>query len=169
MEIADQEFQIQPREDICEDCGNAIESMPGDPQENVDKARKDKGTRGTVLLLSQIKKGKLPRGFVARVVKTNTSIGQMIEMQCQVVRRDKFQTYHGIFPEECESKKIRNKILEYHDMEGELQKGVAYGLDEEVPKVLEPERIKFFHKLETTMTEYHLQPNEHLQKGQAKR
>ena len=123
--------------------------------------------RAELMLLSEIKAGRLPRDFKAKLVKTTTAIGQKSAFEQSCVRRDRFHDVLGYFPEKLKGDTAPDKLVNWLDGEGAEQTGVTMDRHSDIDAALQPEVVQFYCRTETCIVEYHLRPEEHVKKEQA--
>ena len=169
VEFAENQFAIQPLEDVCEQCGDAVLSTGEDPEAVLRECRVNRMRKAEIIILSEIRGGNIPKDFRARLVKTSTSVGQLSYFTQTVVRRDRFNDVLKHYPEAFGGNSAPDAVFTYFDGEGDERRGVAISDKEAIDARLQPEKIDMFHRTKTTIVEYHLEPRQHIVSDQANR
>ena len=173
-QVSEEAFAAEPVAGLCHFCGEAIEvlSLTEDMtrEEVVQRAMEDRVFKAKLLLLQHVKEGKVPKGFQCSVVKTTHTVGQQTNVACRAVRTSHFSSHEDLFmmePSSLPGSKIEQKP--YQILNGELgvDQVVSMADDGTIPSSLPSTAVTMYHKTETQLVEFHLQPEFQLSREQA--
>ena len=78
IQTSERTWATQPVGELCQPCGKAVASCPGDPEEVLASCRSCRTKRAEIMLLGQIQSGLLPQDSRPRLVKTSAALSRTV-------------------------------------------------------------------------------------------
>ena len=170
VEIAEHQWAMQPLEGICFDCGTVLDSYTDqDRSVLLQKCTTNRGFKAEVLFKAEVVAGRIPQGFVPKVVRTTHSIYQDNSHDVAIVKLEHFSNKFDVDAKALPGNKVEQHAVNYIDGEGRDATGIVYDINQEpLPADLPFDMIKIGYRVETSMVEYSLKEERNAADGHGK-
>ena len=159
VEVGNAVWELNPIGGLCRKCGTGVEavsSAEGRPKaEVVEEALTDRTAKARIILLSEVAKGQMPRGFTAASVRTLHEVGMYTGFDAAAVSRRHFADHKelSIDPKSIPGNKTEQRCLDVMSSELKLESSVLMSSQHPIPADLPRTNVNLFHKTTVQLLE----------------